>query len=156
MKNKLEQILKNKEERSKVVFHNYKVSENKMCKNETIACSLKEQIKKRGHVLKTVIDSVIDDLIKNVGVIWTEYNEEAGNVMRVLENMDAILQAEIRTLKQQITDLNYFNFIKTSSNVVDKEDFIPCYSEDFAAYFHVNDNCDKDFKKDIGTLEIGW
>ena len=103
----MKESLKIKEEIANDVRSSFKNCEDVMRNTELKASELKKEIQQRGEIVKRDNDSIVDKLIQNVDEELDQQREQAAAVMKELKIMESVLNAQIETFKEKLTDLNF-------------------------------------------------
>ena len=124
--------------------------------NEAKASDLKKEIQERGEDLKKVVDSIVDELIENVDKELKRLHDEADDVLKELKNMETNLNAQIESLKQQLSNLNYENMFQSASDTIYINEFNPKLCQVLNVVFLSGINQPiKTLKGTFGTLNKG-
>ena len=154
MKIDIEENLRKHEDIVEDVVANHKKYQAIMESNEVKASDLKKEIQERGEDLKKVVDSIVDELIENVDKELKRLNNEADDVLKELKNMETNLNAQIESLKQQLSNLNYENMFQSASDTIYINEFNPKLCPGFNVKFLSGINQPlKTLKGTFGTLK---
>ena len=153
----IEQNLKATKEILESVIANYKNSMDTKNLNELKALNLRKKLMERGDDIKKIVDSIVEDSIKDVDEELMRHQNKADDVMKQLKDMENTLNAKIETFEQQFNNLNYENVVETPPHTVEKVEIIPKCSENFVLSL-----CSKSIEPRahleslFGTLRKGW
>lgn len=156
VKTNIEENLKSSEEIVKYVVANQNSNQAIMQNNEVKVSALKNEIQERGEYLKKVVDSVVDELLTNVDKEWKRIQQLTDVDVKELKDMETNLNLHIETLKQHLNNLNYETMFKSTSNVVNKNEFTTKICQEFKVSFisGINQPILK-LKRTFGTLKKG-
>ena len=154
VKFKIKVNLNKNEDIIKDVLANHKKYQAIMESNEAKASDLKKEIQERGEDLKKVVDSIVDELIENVDKELKRLHDEADDVLKELKNMETNLNAQIESLKQQLSNLNYENMFQSASDTIYINEFNPKLCQVLNVVFLAGINQPiKTLKGTFGTLK---
>ena len=152
----IENKLKIKEGLVNHITSNFNDARDTIYDIELKASNLKKEIQKRGANVKKVVDSIVAKLIATVDEELMEHKNGADVVMKELKNMEAILNEQIESLKQQINNSDLKNMVETS-RILDRCGDIPKYAADFDVSFSYHANKSRiNLETIFGTLRKGW
>ena len=156
VKLEIEEKLEIKEEFIRNVIINLEDARRNMCEDEFKASILKREIKKRGEVVKKAVDLYVSKLIKSVDKESKKHQKQADAVMKELENMKSNSDADIQSLKEHLSNLNYKNVIEKLSAFENRNENIPKYSESFEVTFvYESSQPQMNLEKTLGSLRKG-
>ena len=152
----MKESLKTKEEITNDVRSSFKNCEDVMRNIELKASELKKEIQQRSEIVKRDVDSIVDKLIQNVDEELDRQRKQTAAVMEELKIMESVLNAQIKTFKEKLIDLNYKNMFETYFPIENNIKIIPKYFGDFDVSLYCNDTKRiVNLEKMIGTLNKG-